>query len=648
MTKENIVAQCRREYDAGILFRQGRVKDWQANEDLYYGRVKKQLKNRFNVPMPVMSGFVDTLMSKIDEAPLIKFKPAEEADYRATKKVQSLWDTTSHSEDNDFSSKDLDMKKLACFYGRGIAKVYGESDPSFKFNMFVTDPYDFIVDPVGGGNLENARYAAEDNIFRSKSMLIAGANAGWYDKKNVMLLINGLAENVIKENDNHQQNKANRLTALGLTANMYNFMGEGTLRFIESGTIINGHRYYVLWNYETGLHIRCEEIKEVFESGLWWWASWATHRDPFNFWSKAPADDMRPIAETIKVLANQELDNRQKRNFGQRAYDPEMFPNGAELEYRPNGLVAVKAGSSKIQQIASGIYEFQTPQLDGTINLVNWLDNFAGQKSGVTAAAQGQADDAKVGIYQGNLQQVADRLGLYNKSYVKFHAAVGRRFVWAAHEHLNRPEAVKILGEAGYVWEELRKSEINPDVDILVESGSTEAQLSEIKQKKREAALVAISNNPKLAEKVNAKWLVEQHLTVGEFDDEAIRVAMDTQNDGNREVLAIASERIQEILEGKEAKLFRGANTAFQQKILDFALDNTDDDLAMFERLTAYSAAHDKIVMENMNRKALRVRAEQGMAIPKEVPKPMSPAIDPAMMGAPESPAAPATPVPAY
>src|SRR5688572_4990679 len=191
MTKEQIVAQCRREYEAGIGYRQGRVKDWQANEDLYYGRVKKQLKNRFNVPMPVMSGFVDTLMSKIDEAPLVKFKPAEEADYRATKKVQSLWDTTSRSEDNDFASKDLDIKKMACFYGRGISKVYGESDPSFKFNMFVTDPYDFYVDPVGGGNLENARYMGEDNIFRSKSMLIAGANSGLYDKKNVMLLVNG-------------------------------------------------------------------------------------------------------------------------------------------------------------------------------------------------------------------------------------------------------------------------------------------------------------------------------------------------------------------------------------------------------------------------------------------------------------------------
>lgn len=608
--------QCRREYEAGIGYRQGRVKDWQATEDLYYGRVKKSLKNRFNVPMPVMSGFVDTLMSKIDEAPIIRFKPTEEADFRATQKVQALFDSTSKSEDNDFASKDLDGKKYATMYGRAIFKTWAESDPEFCFKMRVCDPYDFFVDPVGGGNLEEARFLGEDNIFKSKSELVAGANAGRYDKKNVQALINGMVENVIKDNDNLMNNKANRANALGLSNTTYNFMGEGTQRLIEQGTIVDGVRYYVLWNYETGLAIRCEPLKEVFESNLWWWVSWATHRDPHNFWSKAPADDVRPIAEVIKILANQELDNRQKRNFGQRAYDPEVFPNGAELEYRPNGLVAVKAGTSKIQQIGSGIYEFQTPELNGTIDLVNWLDNFVGQKSGVTAAAQGQADDIKVGIYQGNLQQVADRLGLYNKSYVKCHAAIARRFAWGAFEHLNKPEAVRIIGEQGAIWDELRRSEINPDVDVVVESGATEAQLSEVKKNKRIEALKTINADPKLAAIVNPKWRVEQILLAGEFDDESVRVALDTDNDGDREVLAVASEKIQEIVEGKKPKLFRGATTGFQQKILDFAVNNTDDDFELFKKLTDYSSAHDAIVQENAMRKAMKARAQQGLPMP--------------------------------
>lgn len=643
LDKEKIVLQCRREYEAGIGYRQGRVKDWQVTEDLYYGRVKKSIKGRFNIPLPVMSGFVDTLYSKLDEPPVVKFKPVEEADYRSSKKVQALWDLQTSLGDSDFDSKDLDAKKLAIFYGRAIFKAYAESDPKFKFCIHVVDPYDFYVDPTGGGDLEEARYLGEDNIFKSKSELIQGANDGIYDKKNVHLLVNGMAESVIKENDDAQMNKANRLAAIGLTSMTYNFMGEGTQKLIESGTIYNGQRYYVLWDYKTGLALRCEPIEEIFESGLWWWTSWATNRDKFNFWSKAPADDIRPVAETLKILANQELDNRQKRNFGQRAYDPAVFPNGAELEYRPNGLVAVKSGVSQVQQIASGIYEFETPELNGTINLVNWLDNFAGQKTGVTAGAQGQSEDAKVGIYQGNLQQVADRLGLYNKSYVKCHAAIARRFVWGAYEHLSKPQAVRLLGEKGVEWDKVRRSDVNPDIDIMVESSSAEAAVSEAKAEKRFQAISAINANPLLIKGVNPKWMVEQILTTGGFMDEEIRVAVDVSSDGNREILSVASEKIQEIIAGKTPKLFRGATTGFMQKIVDFATDNTDGDMELYNKLMAYAQAHQKIVMENTMRKAMKERSQAGLGLPGAMPQ--APGV-PAPSEAPVSPEAPEAPVP--
>lgn len=638
MDKAAIVRQCRQEYENGMAFKQGRVKDWQATEDLYFGKVKKTLKGRFNVPVPVMPGFVDTLHSKIAEGPALRFKHTEEADFRIAKKVQALWDKWSTNEDDDLESKDLDNKKIAIFTGRAINKAYGESDPKFDFKLFVTDPYDFYVDARCGSVLENARYLGEDNIFLSKSQLKAGAESGFYDAKNVMLLINGLVENTVKENETLYQNKANRLAALGLSSTMYNFFGEGVDRFIESGAIIDGKRYKCLWHYGTGLYLRCVPVKEDFESGLWWWTSWATHPDRFNFWSKAPADDIRPIAEVIKVLANQELDNRQKKNWGQRAYDPEMFPNGAELEYRPGGLVAVKAGGSKVTGgIGSGIYTFETPELRGTIDLVNWMDNFTGQKSGITAATQGQSEDEKVGIYQGNMQQVADRLGLYSRPYKKAHKAIGRRFVWAVSEHLNKAEAVKILGESGVEWDTLKGSEVNPDMDIIVESGISEVRLSEMKEAKRIQALEAVSKNPNTAAIVNPKWLVEQQLLKGGYTDEEVRVALDTDNNGSREILAIASEKIQQIIEGKEPKIFRGATTGFQQKIVNFATDHTDDDFPLFQKLIAYSQAHDQVVMENMNRKAMRMRSQQGLApLPSSGPNGEPPAGPLAPGGAPQ------------
>lgn len=630
-----IVAQVKKEYENGLQFKQGRVKDWQANEDLYFGRVKKTLKGRFNVPIPIMSGFVDTLLSKIDEPPILRFTHGEEADYRTAQKVQAAYEIESRSEDADWESKDLDNKKLATIYGRAIFKTYGESSPKYKFNFLVTDPYDFYVDPMGGGDLEDSRYCGQDNIFRSKYDLIQKAKDGIYDKASVAMLVGGvMPENTVLNNDNANNNKSNRFSAIGLSNQMYNFAGDGMVKLIEAGTTWHGQRYYVLFNYETGLAVRCLPLKEMFKSNLWWWTSWATHRDSYNFWSKAPADDIRPVAETIKILANQELDNRQKKNWGQRAYDPAMFPNSSELAWRPDGLVRVKSGASQVAGgIGSGIYKFETPELNGTIDLVNWLDNISGQKSGITADAQGQSDQQKVGIYYGNLQQVADRLGLYNKSYAKCHAAIGRRYVWSLFEHLTKPMAVKLIGEKGVEWDTLVRKEVNPELNIVVEGGTAQVQADEVKKKQQVEALTSIQQDPNTKGIVNQKWLVETKLRSSGFSDEDIRAAFDTDNYADRELLAEASEAIQEIIAGKQPKLNRGATTGFQQKILDFATDNTDGDLDLFNRLIAYSAAHDEIVQENMGRRAMKMRSMQGMGLPQSVDMPEQPNMDMAMAG---------------
>ena len=260
------------------------------------------------------------------------------------------------------------------------------------------------------------------------------------------------------------------------------------------------------------------------------------------------------------------------------------------------------------------------PQLGGTLNLVQWLDNFTGQKTGITAATQGNADDAKVGIYQGNMQQVADRIGFYNKNYVKCYADIGRRFLWAAHEHITGKEAVRVIGEKGVQWEYLKGREVDPTVSVLVKSSAAEMQVGQMKRDKKGQALAAISSNPRLVDQVNRKWLVENILVSGDFDDAEIRNAQDLENDGSREVMARAAEAIEDILSGKSPKLFRGATTGFQQKILDFALDNTDDDLKLYLKLTEYASAHDKIVMENTARKAAASAVKAGAAGPGAPP----------------------------
>lgn len=615
---EQIVLQARAEYKAGLDYRHQREAAWKQAEDQYFNKQVKSLKQRYNVPVPIIPGFVETLLSKIDDPPTIKFEQAEEADYKAAQKVNALYEVESQKDDHDWDMIDLDAKKQAILYGRAIAKFYSQSKPEYKSNLELVDVYDFIADPIGGGNLEKHRFSGQDNIFKSREDLKRGIEELGYEAKAVEKIINATSADKLVDNDNLYRSKQSRLMALGIDGITYNYAGQPLYKFVEFGTTFNGKRYYVLFNNETGIAVKCVPLTDVFKSNLWWFTSWATHRDLFNFWSKAPVDDIVPLAEMVRVLVNQELDNRQKKNWGQRAYDPEMFPNPAELAWRPDGLVAVKSGSTVTRSIEQGVYQFETPELRGTIELVNYIDDLIGEKSGVTADTQGQSSEDKVGIYYGNLQQIADRLGLYNRSYKKFWPAIGRRYVWGLFEHLRAPMAVKIIGEKGAEWDEVKRIEINPEWNIKVEGGNAELAADEVKKQRLQDVMATLQ--PDELTILSPRWRAETKLRAIGIEEDDIRMAFDRENEGNREILSEASQLIQDCLADKSYKLNRGANTAFIQKIIDYAID-TDLPLEKYEKLMAIAEEHIPIAQENMARKAVQMMAQQGVG-PEQMVQP--------------------------
>ncbi len=320
---------------------------------------------------------------------------------------------------------------------------------------------------------------------------------------------------------------------------------------------------------------------------------------------------MRPVAEGIDYLFNQVVDLRTKELFGMKAYDPSTFPNPEEFEWRPDGVIMTKPGKN----ISQGIYEFRStanPQTAAaTVDLVALLKNYAARESGITPEAQGAADqgaDQKVGIYFGNLQQIADRLGLINKSYGESALAKGLRYAWGLKEHLREPMMVKMIGEAGVEWEELTRGEAqkSPDLDLDITGGQAEVMANEAKSAKRERALDRLLKT-NLLNSVNPMWITQEILRGGSYEDADIKVAMAKENT-NIEVLAEASQAIQEILANKKPKLNRGADTAFMQKILDYATDN-DVKKEVYIALIRYAYAHKQIVIENLTRKVMIARA---------------------------------------
>lgn len=609
---DKIAQQCRAEYNAGLLYRKDREKQWNLVEDFYFNRVKKSLKGKFNVPVPILPGFVDTWQAEQSRHIALKFKQRESADFKSAKKVTALYTTIKNKDDYDWDMVDTDGKKLACMSGRSINKNFAQSKPKFKHTLSPVDHYDFIASATGGGDLERHLYVQEDNVFKGKEELKDGVEQGVYDAGQVEKLINATSADKLIDNDNIYHSKQNRLIALGMNGITFNYAGQSLYKFVEAETTWKGKRYYCLFNVETGMWIRCERLTDVFESDLWWFTSWATNRDTFNFWSKAPCDDMVPMAEMIRILVNQEFDNRNKINYKQRAYDPEIFPDPAKLEWRPDGLVEANRGLGA-KKIADGVYEFSTQEFSGTVNLVNWIDQMLKEKTGINSEAQGSTDQDKVGIAYLNVQQSAKRSGLIYESRAKCWQGIGRRFIWGLKEHMRKPMAVNIIGEQGEEWTELFRNEINPEWDIEVEGGDEDVQKDAIQKKEMREMLGTLA--PDELAVTSPKWRVKAKLQAIGVEDDDIRSAFDLEGDYNKEILSVASKMIQDVLEGKKVKPFRGATPAFCQKIVDYATDTKLED-ADYEMLMALAEVHLPIAAENMARKAVQMQAQRGMMAP--------------------------------
>jgi len=604
---------------------------WLEIERTYNGEKDAYLPvGRSDYPLPTLSGYVDTLHSKIDDEPVIEYEHQTLADKKRAKKMTSAWRYYAGPEKANWAAEDRAGKKMAIMTGRAIYITYCESDPEFAHYFELIDSYDYVAEALAGGDISKHRCGFYDNIFRSKWEL---EGATHYDQEQVKKLVAACSDKDAKRNTLLHRQKINRLVSVGLSPESYSdYTGDSLYRLTQGFTTYEGKMYWIVMDMATGVWVKCDEIKEVFKSGRHPFVSWATHYDKFNFWSKSPAEDVMPVARAIRDLFDEGMYNVKKRNSGQRAYDPEVFDEPELLEWRPDGLVPANVMPGK--SVSSGVYEFKTEDNTAIIvNLINFADNFTGQKTGITAGAQGQSDkDVKVGVYYGDLQQVADRIGLTNKYYVDMWRQAGDLFAWGIWEHFPSKLMIKVVGEHGVDWEELKKEDTDPDFAVIPKSGKAELEANEFKKRQRIESLTSVLMDPRFAAFINPVMAIQQKLRAGEWDEEDIRALMDTSTIGDEDSLINASQAIENILEGIEPRIYRKASVAFLKKIKDF-MDTQELDIKTERRFLEYFEVMAPIVAENMARKAAlggpQVMAPPGMQPgmqPSQPPVPGTPA----------------------
>ena len=468
-------------------------------------------------------------------------------------------------------------------------------------------PKYFHCQPNGGGLLENHLFAGEEAILRTEDELEKGVEAGIYDEAQFkQLKERGKGSDYENQVTEQHKEKMAQYQALGLDPENNNYVGEKTYNLCEWILTHKGKRYYLLFDPWTATWLRGEVLKDIHPKNTYIWKSWATHEDDKVFWSISYADIIYPVADAVVTLYNQELTNREKRNLGARAYDKDMFPDVAKLDaaqYRPDALVPVdtKGGTRKIGE---GLYRFDTAELQGTINLLDWTIKDLQTNTGVTDISQGSAIEAtkKVSVAYMEQASVAKRIGYKSQSYTECWGEVGTGFYEGMQMHMTKPMQIEILGDMGIEPDVLTRDDLDLKAPLSIEVISSTAQKQESQKKKQGKidALKLLMNSQNINSEMRDASILRY---VGEFSEDEIKLFLDTKNYASKESVAKAHIAIQEMLTNRKPEINYAADAVFLKIIFEYMMDHRNKlGIEKGKVFTAYLAEHAQLAMDNGKR----------------------------------------------
>jgi len=611
-TRAKIISQAITEIEFARNYKQSKVGNWKINEDLYYGRKVKGTEARANVDLGQMSSFVHTILSKIDNPLIFKFSKKKDSQLDRVKRLNAIRETDAERDNWDI--KDIAGKKQGVIYGRAIYSYYADSEDGYRPHLDNIDVYDFLIDPSAGGlDIEKAKYLGDYGVVLSREDIKEGIKSKNFLKTESERLLNGSGNNT--EVNQEVVNKQSRTYATGIATAEKEITDKDKFKFWRWGTTYGGKRYFLLLCEDGATAIEVCELKDKFAKEMWWYWSWAAFIDLTEFWTPSYCDYVRDIFMAQAISINQMLDNGEQITKPQRLVNVTAIENMAELKYRRDGVIKVK-GAFDINKAYQTV---NVPSIDTPIKVFQTLENIQEKASGVTAAAQGLADNGsgdKVSIYEGNQAAVADRFGLLNKSYSFGYKRFANLYKNGVDEHLVKKTAVDIIGPEGVKVEYVSRRDIfrkNEDFGILVEASNAELALSEAeKEMKMKFLAEQAAAQPPVQ---NAKKAYEIAAGIAGFDDETIRQLQDTSDYGNASLMAKAERDIELLLDGEKVEPNQAATTAYKQRIVDYLVSNQESlSMEQYRMIVDYAESLNDIIARNMVRQANEMLFNQQMA----------------------------------
>ena len=369
--------------------------DWNDNYELYRNKVKtNRLTQRQAVNIPLMKETIKTLLSKIDDAPDIRW--AERGNDEVKSIIyQEIWDQSFR--DNKMPLIDILDKKNVLLYGLSTKKLNIIKD---GISISVLDTFDIAYDPLmNPWDIESARFIIHSNIFRTIREILADPKYSKEGKDELKIWAESPA-GILQSAEARKQweEKIERLKAMGVQSSEF-------ASFAGGDRIVNLTEHYTKkWNakklaFEKRVAVYADDKIALYDETLmecigvdvWPFVVWSEDPETNDTYPDSVADLVRTPNKVINVWFSQLIENRTLRNFQMHWFTPSEGYTPQTYTPGPGMMLPAPPGDD----INKVIKPVEINGLDDTLTAINTLTQIVERGTGATAIEKGQAEQGQ-------------------------------------------------------------------------------------------------------------------------------------------------------------------------------------------------------------------------------------------------------------
>ena len=507
-----LMQKLQKEKKVALDFIERRYEQWTDNYELYRNKVKtNRLTQRQEVNIPLMKETIKTILSKVDDAPMVDWKELSGDDMKELI-FQEKWN--NDYDRLNMEGIDIQDKKTVLLFGRAFKKLNWVDN---KIDIRALDIYDVVVDPLTDPlNLETARFVIQKNIFRSLRDILADER---YEKEGKAKLKVWLTqpEGILQSSKDREEweKKLERLKSMGVDSSEFSLFAGGDV-------IVNLTEHYTnIWNdkikeYERRVIVYANETIELLNEKLedligvdfYPFITWAEDIETQDFWSDSVADLVRVPNKILNIWFSQMVENRTLRNFQMHWYDattqgyaPQTYEPG------PGRMLPAPGDPSKT------IMPVDIQGLDETMNAINFLTTIIERGTGATAIEKGQGEQKQQTLGEINVLvgKAKERVITMTKAYRRSWKELTQKYQAILNANANKKETLFKKGRDGRMWPKVIfpsdwRSEMG--YEALISSTSEQEEDSVKTLQKFQVAMQQFPEN-KIIRKISQKRMLE-------------------------------------------------------------------------------------------------------------------------------------------